>query len=556
MARTARRGPKGSWRPNLFVVLAALILVALLFSALVIFSVHGEELRHPNAAEHHLRERLRHLFARQSYMSGGGTVSAVEDGGAASAAQKADVAGPGGGGQESAGIQDPAEGTAAAAAAAVATATAASKGLRGGPAAAPPPAPAPASAGEGAQASGSSAVTWKKHTQQSCQGYADGDDVQRPLEESKAACRRNDACVGIECPHGATDGCTLRAVANLVPYALADCYELIEVSPDGKVLTARVHPAYNSLLREYPFQQVTTQSGNQVNIILVRSQVNAHQHRLYQKYKDAILFLGISSMNDYPLPQAGEEFDYLSMFPGFLHMMREPEKHFPPHVKTLLMSQSDFSLPIVPARDYSKPKKYDFTYSASDCDVASDGRGWCGWSKNWSFVKQALPVMCGEFKLTGVLVATKDKANRLAYSIPEVCKGRMIQTTYLARQSDYFNYLKQSRFAFLPQIHDASPRVSTQALAHDVPILMNYHILGGWKYVNNMTGEFFHDMSDFRQALQKLLKNSEIPHRYEPRRWVFENYGSDRSGERLLEFVKKHFSDRVKLPKGTKRLLI
>merc|ERR1719414_2287144 len=120
-------------------------------------------------------------------------------------------------------------------------------------------------------------------------------------------------------------------------------------------------------------------------------------------------------MNDYPLkardPRAGTlerilrmiwgEADYLGMFPGFLHMMRDPEKHFPPHVKTLLMSQSDFQLPDYPERDYSVPRKYDFTYSASDCDVDIDGAGWCGWSKNWSFVKEALVMMCGEFKLRG-----------------------------------------------------------------------------------------------------------------------------------------------------------
>jgi len=164
--------------------------------------------------------------------------------------------------------------------------------------------------------------------------------------------------------------------------------------------------------------------------------------------------------------------------------------------------------------------------------------------------------MCGEFKMTGVLVATKDKQNRRAYTIPENCKGRMIQTTYLADQADYFNYLKQSRFAFLPQIHDASPRVSSQALALDVPIFMNDNIQGGWKYVTDKTGEFFHDMSDFREKLRAILRNADIPKRYEPRKWVFDNYGNEHSGKRLYDFVIEHFSDRTHLPKGTTRLQI
>ena len=40
--------------------------------------------------------------------------------------------------------------------------------------------------------------------------------------------------------------------------------------------------------------------------------------------------------------------------------------------------------------------------------------------------------------------------------------GLMIQTQY-TDQSKFFGYMKQSRFQFLPQIHDASPRVASQA---------------------------------------------------------------------------------------------
>eukprot|EP00930_Biecheleria_cincta_P023687 TRINITY_DN17068_c0_g1_i3.p1 TRINITY_DN17068_c0_g1~~TRINITY_DN17068_c0_g1_i3.p1 ORF type:complete len:401 (-),score=75.28 TRINITY_DN17068_c0_g1_i3:63-1265(-) len=399
---------------------------------------------------------------------------------------------------------------------------------------------------------------WQKHEGKSCQNYADGDNAERSLEDAKAACIKNEACAAVVCGHGQEAGCSVRAAVNLIDYGPEDCYEMLETNAAGEITSARVHPAYNDLLKEYPFQQVTTQTGRQVNIMLVRSQVSPHQYRLYQKYKDDILFLGISSMNDYPLKEEGslDTQDYVGMFPGFLHMMRDPEKHFPPHVKTLLMSQSDFQLPNAPLRDYSVPKKYDFTYSASDCDVASDGHGWCGWSKNWTFVKEALVMMCEEFNLKGVLVATKDKSGRKAYSIPESCKGKMTQTSYLPNQHDYFNYLKQSRFALLPQVHDASPRVSTQALAHDVPILMNWHIKGGWKYVTEKSGEFFHDIHDFRTSLQKILKYSEVPQYYEPRKWVLENYGDQKSGERLLKFVQENFGDRVKLPKGTKYLQI
>jgi hypothetical protein len=106
-----------------------------------------------------------------------------------------------------------------------------------------------------------------------------------------------------------------------------------------------------------------------VNIMLVRAPMNARQKQLYEKYKDEILFLGISSFEDFPLPSPNPYSysfptdEYVGLFPGFLHMMRQPEKYFPDHVKLILMSQSDFNLPNYPARDYSVPRKYDFTYS-------------------------------------------------------------------------------------------------------------------------------------------------------------------------------------------------
>lgn len=281
---------------------------------------------------------------------------------------------------------------------------------------------------------------------------------------------------------------------------------------------------------------------------------------MFHKYKDKILFLGISSFEDYPLdamnPFSGRlnEQEYLSIFPGFLHMMHEPEKHFPPQVKTILMSQSDFSLPKVPFRDYSVKKKYDFCLSGSDQDVHNDCVGWSSYAKNWSFVKEALEVMCGEFHLTGVLVATKNKQGTKACTIPKSCDGLITQTTYLDQQG-FFDYMKVSKFQFLPQVHDASPRVSTQALAHDVPFLMNKNIKGGWKYMDEKTGEFFHDMSNFRESLAKILKGADEPYHYEPRKWITEHHGSEREGKRLYKFVKENFPD-VKLPKGTNSLLI
>ena len=70
------------------------------------------------------------------------------------------------------------------------------------------------------------------------------------------------------------------------------------------------------------------------------------------------------------------------------------------------------------------------------------------------------------------------------------------------------------------------------------------------------TGEFFHDMSDFKNSLRKILDNtrgSNSP--YKPLEFVKNNYGNVNAGKKLFEFVMEHWGDRVKLPTGTTALL-
>jgi hypothetical protein len=86
---------------------------------------------------------------------------------------------------------------------------------------------------------------------------------------------------------------------------------------------------------------------------------------------------------------------------------------------------------------------------------------------------------------------------------------------------------------------------------------MNKNILGGWKYlVPGQTGEFFHDMSDFKASLRKILDNTRgTSSPYKPLDFVNQNYGNANSGKRLLEFIVEHFGERVEIPEGTTALL-
>lgn len=168
---------------------------------------------------------------------------------------------------------------------------------------------------------------------------------------------------------------------------------------------------------------------------------------------------------------------------------------------------------------------------------------------------EALEVMCSpEFNLTGVLIANKNKRNTKACWIPESCHGKMVQTQYLPNQTAFYEYSLQSRFMMLPNVYDASPRVTSQALALNLPILMNRNIVGGWKYLNEKTGEFFHDMSDFKVSLRRLLDRMDR-NEYEPREYIKANYGTQKAGARLREWIETNFPSKVKFPEGS-RLVI
>jgi len=84
---------------------------------------------------------------------------------------------------------------------------------------------------------------------------------------------------------------------------------------------------------------------------------------------------------------------------------------------------------------------------------------------------------------------------------------------------------------------------------------MNQNLIGGWKYLNEKTGEFFHDLSDIRDSIRRILKNTRDGGVYEPRKWITTHYGDEISGKKLKQWVDDHFLDRVHIPAGTRRLI-
>ena len=108
--------------------------------------------------------------------------------------------------------------------------------------------------------------------------------------------------------------------------------------------------------------------------------------------------------------------------------------------------------------------------------------------------------------------------------------------------SEFQKLIKKSKWLFVPNISDASPRVITESMYHNLPVLLNQNILGGWhNLVPGVTGEFFNDEKDVGAAVQTLLDRFS---EYQPRKWYRENRGrEENSGVVLIEFLKEHYPE-------------
>jgi hypothetical protein len=228
---------------------------------------------------------------------------------------------------------------------------------------------------------------------------------------------------------------------------------------------------------------------------------------------------------------------YFEMCKGWLHCFKNPEKYIPTDKPHVLISESDFvnykQVPydINPSGNINIEREFDFLYSCPKVNETSSCDDWVSHNKNWELAKKCLPILCEKFKLKGLLIGRKD------CEIAEGCKPYITTTGWL----DYGENIKQynkCKFIFVPNVRDASPRVITEAMSADCAVLINSNILGGWKYAVEETGSLFNDENDFEQSLQKLLNNMNI---YQPRKHFVENYGKEKTGKKMAEFIKRFY---------------
>lgn len=302
-----------------------------------------------------------------------------------------------------------------------------------------------------------------------------------------------------------------------------------------------------------PYCHLYSNKGDKLNIIMISKPFGSDEEfKIYKENKDNFIFIGISSYLEFPNPVSNpfedftenyKRYKYKDICKAWLHCFRNPEKYFPANVPRLLMSESDFCDCNINVPDPNIKKEFDFIYICLKQDEKNKTcDDWATYNKNWSLAKKCLKIMCSKYKLKGALIGRKD------CSPDDSCNGLMTYTNILSND-ELKDYYKKSRFIFLPNIADASPRVLTEAMTFNLPCLINKNILGGWKYVNDKTGEFFDDENNLSSALDKLLPNIKN-NIYKPRQFFIDNYGIINSGKKLKRFLYDNFENDINVPES------
>ena len=200
----------------------------------------------------------------------------------------------------------------------------------------------------------------------------------------------------------------------------------------------------------------------------------------------------------------------------WLHCFKDSINYIPPSIPKILYSETD-QYPNVAYLNsiITKDKKYDFIASIQETE-------WNSWIRGLDIAKKWLNYMADVMKLK-ILVCGSNRRSDFSNNIDII---------EFKPWGEFINILNSAKYLFCSSRYDASPRILIEAMALNMPVLLNENILGGWKYINDNTGMFFFYDEDINTRVNKFL-NHFSNQKYQPSMWVKNNVNIDKGAERL-----------------------
>lgn len=227
--------------------------------------------------------------------------------------------------------------------------------------------------------------------------------------------------------------------------------------------------------------------------------------------------------------------ELLPLVHGWCHAFKN-DSILPNDAKKVLLPESDFL-----DKDFvcfsSNTIKYDYFYFTVNSNVGVI-------SKGLNVFLDSLPIL-NKHRLKGMVVVyfpNSGGSQRFVMKLNDKCKKNLqkyrhdlkFHWGYLT-PSQLNNVMTSCRFGFFPNVVDNSPRLISECLLRNVPVLINENIHGGWHYVSNDTGSLF-NMKNLDQSLEFMLNN-----KFGPRDYFMQNYGFKRSCSRFAAFINEVF---------------
>lgn len=287
---------------------------------------------------------------------------------------------------------------------------------------------------------------------------------------------------------------------------------------------------------------ILDEHGRDTGFVQVRGQIEPHERKVFDAIAADHRFIGWMQWWGFPLPHysyAGEHYQAVPGVPppqnlwdlpeiraceAWVHCVRDPDDYLPPGRPRLLISNSDFVdaggiWEAAHGRSRARlPKRWDVIccYSSHWFDEIQ---------KNWSLARACVDTLVSELDFSVLLLAR--------WGMPNVPSHPNVEVRPRVSWEECIGCMARSRLVLFPHHIEPSPRSMMEALALDVPVLVNSEILGGWKYVNAHTGRFFDDEFDVAAEAQLCLSSA-----CRPRAWLLRHHGRDVAADRLGGFLR------------------